>query len=626
MATEAHVTYRLSGKNWKTAIGLVVALSAEASFARPFVAKYPVVDRLQSGHQALYLYGHQSNDLERQSFKLFDARFMTLDRSVRDWIHERLQNPAIQLRSQSGLGLAAGEDEERMQYEFAVNSVPFCDLKVHAYQIRGYATPVVMGSIPDFDANAVPQLHDWPTQQQALESVRRYMAGIGGDSNVELQSGYRCIALDANEPVPVWKMVVSIDRLPYVVLAGEAVFRMNPHYFDATGTARVFDSNPFDGQLVDYTVGRLIGDGTLTSDVFITEPVGVERVKSDEHRFVFDVRDKGFDETSVFIHATEALEWFNSLGFRYSSKKLFKLKPHAIINGDKNNALYTPETSSSGPTILIGDGDGIWLQNLPKDADVVSHEFGHHVIFQSLKEVRGESLVLHEGLADFFTFARTGNACLGESICPVGSPIPCEVMAQCLRSGETTYRLGDPDLPKEAHRRSQFISGMLWDLRKDGEIPRDDLTAIVFSGVKYLLDGSGYHDFILSLLMADKQLYDGKYSCTIYNAALDRGLSSEISDFSCEGALPSLSAGAGSSSSAGSSSPSVKSTGSSSKSGCATIGNNDLANSQVFGVYLLIFLLPLILVKTQSKLKMQGLRLRHEPKSGARGGSTTKNF
>jgi hypothetical protein len=577
------------------------ALWSVSAFARPFTSQFPVIDRLNEGHSKFYIYGNNPDAAERQSFKLFESRVIDLNEAVRRQISERIQNASVQIRSSAGLGLNSSSDDQAVRYDFAVNGVPFCDVHVKARVVRGLASPLVMGRIPEADVSGLPDRHDWPAQEEALNRVRGYFEGIQGRMKFSLDSSSQCIAIESGVAIPVWKMRVLVDDLPYSALAGEKIFRLNPSYFDVTGMARAYDTNPFDGKLIDYTIGKLVGDGTLTSDVFITDPVGVSRVTNSSHQFVYDVDMPGFDETSVFVHATEAMDWFSSLGFKYSAKKLMKIKPHAIINGDKNNALYTPETSSNGPTILIGDGDGIWLQNLPKDADVVSHEFGHHVIFQTLKEVRGESLVMHEGLADFFTFARTGNACLGESICPVGSPIPCEVMAQCLRTAENDYVYGSADLPVEAHRRSQFISGMLWDLSKDSVVPMKDLTAIVYRALDFFLDDSGYHDLILALLMADRELFESKYGCSIYNVAENRGLGDEISDFQCDGTLPSLTASKSSGSTSASSSGKIKSTGTSSKSGCAVIGNTDLSNSSNFATIFLLILLPLFVVSFQSR-------------------------
>ena len=93
----------------------------------------------------------------------------------------------------------------------------------------------------------------------------------------------------------------------------------------------------------------------------------------------------------------------------------------SLTNGYDNASRLNSASDGTLPSIKIDDGDGLVLQNLITDGDVVSHELGHHIIFKTLTSTIGESLVLQEGLADAFAFFRTSNACLGESICPKNS-------------------------------------------------------------------------------------------------------------------------------------------------------------------------------------------------------------
>lgn len=164
---------------------------------------------------------------------------------------------------------------------------------------------------------------------------------------------------------------------------------------------------------------------------------------------------------------------------------------------------------------------------------MIFHEFGHHVIFRSIKTTSGESLVLHEGLADFLAYAKTGNNCLGESICPIDSPLNCAVKAQCLRTAENSFIYGGATTPREPHLKSQFISGMLWDIHEDDGVPLFDLSKIVIKSIEYLTYNSGYRHLIVALIHADTDLYNGRYCMNIYKHASQRGLSGLISDFGC---------------------------------------------------------------------------------------------
>ena len=247
-----------------------------------------------------------------------------------------------------------------------------------------------------------------------------------------------------------------------------------------------------------------------------------------------------FAQVSVFTNANRSLDWFLERGYQNFGTNPIGIVVHAVFgNNDINNALYQPsETSNS--FIYVGDGDGTLLQNLAYDYDVVAHELAHHVVFHTIKSITAtsESLVIHEGLADFFTFAKTRNPCLGESICPSGTPV-CPADNQCLRTADNTYQYGASDLPSQPHLRSQFVSGMLWDLYSKDGIDIDEVASIVLKAVDLLVTDSGYKHLVLAMLMVDEADYNGANCSTIYARAEARNLTSLISSFDCS-TIPSL--------------------------------------------------------------------------------------
>jgi hypothetical protein len=133
-----------------------------------------------------------------------------------------------------------------------------------------------------------------------------------------------------------------------------------------------------------------------------------------------------------------------------------------------DNASYLPSgTYGEGtPHIVIGtgwefgQGEERSLQNLGKDADVSMHEFGHHIVWRSLRETVGQSGHMHEGYADYFTYAITGNTLLGESIVK---------SKPSLRDGNQVGKV-TPFLEKKfenlPHYPGQFWSSTLWEIRK----------------------------------------------------------------------------------------------------------------------------------------------------------------
>ena len=81
-----------------------------------------------------------------------------------------------------------------------------------------------------------------------------------------------------------------------------------------------------------------------------------------------------------------------------------------------------------------GTETGNGLRNLGLDLDVVAHEMGHMVVFETLRDARPstETLVVHEGLADALANQHAGDPCVAESVCPNGSGF-CQVPRMCLR-------------------------------------------------------------------------------------------------------------------------------------------------------------------------------------------------
>lgn len=416
----------------------------------------------------------------------------------------------------------------------------FCDhsIKIHKWADGRY---LQLGTAPEI-SDSTSEDHNlvWSDEQ----SIRARLNEATGSENII--SMKKCLVPVSQIPVPVWEILYESNKLHHKIQLDERdVYSFGNQYFHVDGKATIYSKNSTDGTLEEYSLLNLVGSTYLNNDKFsaILDSNSTEtRATSSTHNFTFDPSTSAFAQTSIFTNATRALAWFESIGYEKFSLKM-ALVVHAILNNNSNNALYQPSTTT--PTIYVGDGDGTILQNLATDLDVVFHEFGHHVIYHTLTTTKGESLVLHEGIADFFTFAHTEDACLGESICPSESPIGCAVEAKCLRSAENSFQYGGSDLPAEEHLKSQFISGMLWDLHAKDGLTLDYVARLTLTGIGFLANNSGYHDLVLALLYADGELNSSQNCSTIYSRAQERGLSNVISDFDCSqvGSLPIIEGG-----------------------------------------------------------------------------------
>ncbi|MGE0172763.1 MAG: hypothetical protein AB7T49_08260 [Oligoflexales bacterium] len=427
----------------------------------------------------------------------------------------------------NGLGLTGSEIKT---YDIELDSIPFCDFALKGYQTSSKKIYLV-GKIPDIGG------HEVEIAYLSNDQISDLIQNQNNEKNVQIESSEECLILTDDMKVRNVLRVswTGLGRLSVSLADNERIYSTIDQSFDINGTAKIFPNNIYDNGKKSFPLTDLTTANKLASshfEVVVSSPhadaVGTNNV------FDFDVDTSEFEQTSAFTNATRTVEWFESIGYINFGSDAIQILVHA---DQVNNAFYTPKTSKA-PTISIGDWDGIILQNLATDADVVGHEFGHHIVYQTVRTVEkdSEALVLHEGLADFFTFARTGNACLGESICPESSHI-CSMPAQCLRTGDNSYRYGDDDLPVDAHLRSQFISAMLWDMKNEDEIG-NEMAKYVLKAIDLLVTDSGYRHLVLALLTVDEDKYDSANCDKILARAKLRGLTSYLSDVSCGDELP----------------------------------------------------------------------------------------
>lgn len=462
-------------------------------------------------------------------------------------------NPRIQAVETGFKGFSLYQDSkfQTLNYKFDVDGVPLCEFQVKFIEsLKGRLA--AFGKIPRVDSVGSFVDSDWVAMSDYGPMISQTLAFKGLDPEFTVDHAAKCLLEKDGELRPVWEVdVVSAGLLYHFTVDGQDVYRYEPKHFHATGTANIYANNSLDSKVEPFTLRDMKETGYLENPYFITcVPSGkgssicppssdtslpYPMVKEPSLNFNYDPVNEPslFVQTSVFTNVNRTLEWLQERGYTNFGNVPVRLAVHAAFQGDSNNALYEPRSAYS--VIYVGDGDGNVLKNLGTDSDVVSHELGHHVIYNSVKKIEGESLVIHEGLADFFTFARTGNACLGESICTdtnVGTRI-CTKPRQCLRSGENDFALNSKNLPSEPHQKSQFISAMLWDLFVKDGIAINDLTRLILKTIDLLVTDSGYQHLVVGLLLADDALYQGTHCQTIIDRAVARGLGLAVEGVSC---------------------------------------------------------------------------------------------
>ncbi len=421
-----------------------------------------------------------------------------------------------------------------VNFTFSLGGIPLCQFGARVHSMVD--TTFVEGKLPrelvstdippayTSDKNEIPRILDTLDLQGTASNIVQKDCLIANENN-ELEAGVE-IEFQVNE------------RPYYGLVTADNVIRAEARFFDvATETAQAYVKSPTASttvKLQTFTLTGMSDGGSLCSARFQTViPTTARRAFASDGAFNFSTTDQRFKETAIFVNANRHADWFMGLGVltQWPGPKV-DLYMDGTNNFVNNTAVFLPKSGSTPPQIRLGTGDGIILQNLFIDNDAVFHELGHHIVYQQLTSTSGESLVLHEGLADFFVFAQTGDPCLGRLLCPKGGTL-C-YSAQCLRTGEFPLAFGDSNVPTEPHKLSQVISSMLWDLAAGNSdrgvtaIGTETIAKDVLKGVDFFPSDAGYTDLILAIMRADKALNSSANCTMIETAAKARGLTDAL--------------------------------------------------------------------------------------------------
>jgi hypothetical protein len=521
------------------------------------------------GARTISLHPFQGGAGRAYGLSLYGRGLRSLAAELRAAVQGELA-PGLELRrvggpSSSGLALSAGDDDARQDYALYAGGFPLCDHAIVAHSLKG-RQPLILGTLPAITHASAPTVDDWAPLAQAESVAAAALHDETGARDVEVGPGRRCLLVSQGRYVPTWRLTAWAGprqiALPYHVWTdGARAWRVEAAFFDATGKAKAYPENKLEGEIETFDLPGLDADGTLTSAYFTTvvpasEDPDRQRAQNDDHVFDYDQEAYQFDEVQAYVHAQVHYDFAVAHGWEWWGPKPLDLKLHFRPFNRPNNALYMPGDEDAGtrPSITIDDGDNEELRNLVSDGDVLSHEFGHHVLFATLKTTTGESLVLHEGLADLLAFSRTDDPNLGESICPEGSSA-CQIEGTALRTAVNDVTYGNQDWQdwiilnkgKLGHLHGQLVSGLLWDLHADDKISADDLATLVVKAATLFKRDSGLRDFIIAALAADRELFDGKHQQDIVDSAKNRKLDSFLEGITvgADETLPDIEGGAG---------------------------------------------------------------------------------
>ncbi|MFK7825107.1 MAG: hypothetical protein AB8G05_13205 [Oligoflexales bacterium] len=454
-------------------------------------------------------------------------------------------DPATYTPITTGLGLLQ-RNKETVTLGFEFKGIPFCSHKIIAYMDEGNLVHYGnLPKIPEFDKST--SLPEWPDVKSAAKvifnRIKQEPAFLDYQITDLMYKDYNvaaCLGFDSSGTLlPFWdfsQVRIGNHQARIHAIADEKDFYKDQYgdvfdrgFFTAEGSGdvlqRVQNGTSYSFEINRVDLPNISGGNFLCNSKFVPD-----KAFSTDKTFFFTTESANFAlfQVTIFYNANIHSDWVKSLP---SSEgwpgPQIRLTIDDENDGINNTAVYYPN-GNEVPQIQLGDGDGRALKNLWKDPEVVSHELGHHIVYRKLTETRGESLILHEGLSDYFVFARTNDPCLAETICPVTSSV-CN-STQCLRTADNDFTKNGSNLPSEPHKISQLISGMLWDIGKN--IGQQPTANIVYQAINYLKEDSGYADFLIALMSGDKDLNQGKNACLIKDTAIARGFD-ELDNIDC---------------------------------------------------------------------------------------------
>jgi hypothetical protein len=386
-------------------------------------------------------------------------------------------------------------------------------------------------SLPNFDLPKTPLNWEFDPTKEIIEAYKRVLREDSlrmDSSELPLYEKEPCLYPDATlsllEPAFLVKFYVGSTPVEALITEGRLI-RAQGLALQGVGHIQAFDPDKKEERaLKTITVSSMEDGGFLCSDTFTTSvpknrPLAFDRGLS----FVYDPTDVQFQEASLFSNAHSMWGYLESLGFKNWAGSQIEIylqedlpNGPSYVNPDINNSLLTPRIYVTQSTGKLG------LDNLSTDLDVVGHELVHHAVSQYVGvEKEDENRTLHEAIADSFVFLKTNNPCLGETICE--NTKVC-MTSQCLRSGDNDLNFEkQPYLGYAWHKKSQLISGLIWDLRS-----LKDIGKITTYSVRQLSRTTDYREFLGGLIKGVQHYGDKDQVCQVVQAIKNRGLLSKI--------------------------------------------------------------------------------------------------
>ncbi len=243
---------------------------------------------------------------------------------------------------------------------------------------------------------------------------------------------------------------------------------------------------------------------------------------STDGNFLYKRNNKGFEAVMCYYWIDKACRYLNSLGFNIYPYPL-NVDPHGVNGADQSHF-----TGGSTPYIAYGDG-GV---DDAEDADIILHEMGHSIQYfqnSSAFTSSGESGAIGEGFGDYWAFSNTYNISVANGFDPfcIGewdSTSYSNTSPPCLRRVDSNKKYPD-DMDGEVHDDGEIWSSCLREIFM--KLGKEVTDSIVLEGQYLMPPSTNFRNGALSIIEADKNLYNGEHAAYICTVFYNRGILSQ---------------------------------------------------------------------------------------------------
>lgn len=307
--------------------------------------------------------------------------------------------------------------------------------------------------------------------------------------------------LPVTEPLGDWEIIVDAQTSEIMYMNNEMAFR--------TGRGAVFVTNPTKVKATVEDLKDLTHNNLRGKYANVVNDNGTNAY-SDNDVHVYDLDSEHFNEANMYLYVSNIHAFFNSLGHSKHDRPM-----KAIVNLGTNydNAYFSPWQN------VIAFGNGSRFNDLAREAAIAYHEYSHAVLHSIVNLVySAESGALNEGQADYFACSLTDDSMLGEwATAKMGKPF--------LRNldNNNTY---PKDIQGEVHHDGKIWGATLWDIRKALGARVSD--RLIYRSHHFIKNNRAtFMDGYNALVMADKDLYNGKNLKVIEKIMNNRGITPE---------------------------------------------------------------------------------------------------